>query len=360
MVILLRCIDLNIDPRVQKYVDFYEKNNIEYKLIGWNRSNKELYKKNTEYFNLPAEYGGGIKNLFKRIRWTLYLTKTLIKYKDEYNTIHACDFDTAIPSLLMKLYNKKLIFDVFDWIDDVGNPLKKVVFHLQKFAAKHSDTIILCDEKRREQIQIKHDNIIILPNIPSEIDLENYDKKIPLEISDNIVISYVGVFDRNRNIEKLLNVVSKNKNIILNIAGFGALEELIVLYAKENFNINYFGKVIHQKGLEIMKKSDLIYAMYCTNVRNHKYAAPNKYYEAMMLGKAIITTKNTLVGNNVLENKTGFVIGESEQELEDLLKSKSIKEDILIYSDNAKKCWENKYKNYVNKFMKNEYYKNII
>ncbi|MCR6513717.1 MAG: glycosyltransferase [Clostridium chrysemydis] len=359
MVILLRCIDLNIDPRVQKYVDFYEKKNIKYKLIGWNRSVEKVYKKNTEYFNLPAEYGGGIKNLFKRIKWTIFIIKTLIKYKDKYNTIHACDFDTAIPSIFMKLYNKKIVFDVFDWIDNDRNPIKKIIFHLQKFTAKHSDTIILCDEKRKEQIEINHDNIIILPNIPPEIRLNEFDENLIVN-TNSITISYVGIFDRNRNIEVLLSVVSKNKNITLNIAGFGALEELIVNYSEKNENINYFGKVVHEKSLEIMKKSDVIFAMYCTNVKNHKYAAPNKYYEALMLGKAIITTKNTLVGNNVLENEVGFVIGEDEKDLEELLNSKDLKENIIVCSENAKVCWEEKYKNYVDQFMNNEYYKNII
>ena len=65
IVILLRGIDLNPDPRVEKYVNFYKKNNIEYKLVGWNRGKSRIKKDNTIFFELEAPYGLGTKNLVK-------------------------------------------------------------------------------------------------------------------------------------------------------------------------------------------------------------------------------------------------------------------------------------------------------
>ena len=38
MIILLRSDDLNPDPRVEKYVNFFKEKTLEYLLIGWNRS----------------------------------------------------------------------------------------------------------------------------------------------------------------------------------------------------------------------------------------------------------------------------------------------------------------------------------
>ena len=116
MVILLRCNDLNPDPRVDKYIDYYESNGIKYKLIGWNRGNEKIVKKNTIFYEEKAVYGGKSKNIIKKIKWGLFLIKELIINLKEYEVIHACDVDTAFPALIMKLFGKKIVFDVFDWI----------------------------------------------------------------------------------------------------------------------------------------------------------------------------------------------------------------------------------------------------
>ena len=351
MVILLRGIDLNPDPRVEKYVEYYKKNNIVYKLVGWNRSNLKIVKENTIFYNLVAPYGLREKNLINRIKWTGFIIKTLYKERNNYKVIHACDFDTAIPAVIFKIFGKKVIFDVFDWIDKENSILTNIIYKLQVLSAKRSDCLIICDELRKKQMNINHNNIIVMPNIP-DIEFEKYEY---LNKKENICISYVGVFDSNRNIELLLEYVSLNKNITLNIAGFGALEDLVKQYSKEYNNIIFHGKVTYDEGLKIMYESDLIYAAYCTNIRNHIFAAPNKYYEALMLGKPIITTVGTLVGDKVKKYNTGFVIGETIEDIDSIFKNKDLKNDISKYSKNAEQLWQNKYKNYIKEFMENKY-----
>lgn len=359
MIILLRCNDLSPDPRVDKYVKFYNDRNIKYILVGWNRSGVKIEKENTIYFEEKAEYGARAKNIIKKIKWNIFLINTLFKKRDKYETIHACDFDTVLPALVMKIFNKNIIFDVFDWIGNSnlsGIPIiEYMIKNLERFAANKSDYIIICEEGRKEQMNIKNENIFVLPNIPyikkETLSNINFNKRI----DKSITISYVGVFDKSRNIEHLLQLASSNPNITLNIAGFGALQDIVENYSKKNKNINYYGKVNYDKSLEIMKKSDIIAAMYCKNVHNHIYAAPNKYYEALMLNKPIITTKGTLIGNNVEKNKVGFVIDEEYEDLADIFKDKKLEEKIEEYSKKAALLWNEHFKNYVNKFMNNEY-----
>jgi len=47
-----------------------------------------------------------------------------------------------------------------------------------------------------------------------------------------------------------------------------------------------------------------MFAVYDPAVPNHRYSAPNKVYEAMMLGKPLIVAKNT--GFDVLIEKEGI------------------------------------------------------
>ena len=155
--------------------------------------------------------------------------------------------------------------------------------------------------------------------------------------------------------ENLLDCVSQDQSIKLNIAGFGVLSTLIEEYASKCSNITCWGRVEYNIGQTILKNSDLMAAMYHTTSPLHKFAAPNKYYESLMLQVPLITTQNTLVGDKVKKFDTGFVLDESKESLLNLLKNKETKSSSKTKADNCKTVWENIYCNYFNSFMQSEY-----
>jgi glycosyltransferase involved in cell wall biosynthesis len=123
-------------------------------------------------------------------------------------------------------------------------------------------------------------------------------------------------------------------------------------------NIKYFGKVSYKDGMNIMYNSDLIYAMYCKTNPNHLYAAPNKYYEALMLGKPILSTIGISIATKILKYDIGYVINETESDLISLIKVLS-KEDMYYKGKMAHDLWNLKFKNYTANFLYNEYPKLI-
>lgn len=56
-------------------------------------------------------------------------------------------------------------------------------------------------------------------------------------------------------------------------------------------------------------------AIYDPKVPNHRYAAPNKFYEALMLGKPIVMAKNTGFDEIIEENNIGCLIEYSKSGL---------------------------------------------
>ena len=60
-------------------------------------------------------------------------------------------------------------------------------------------------------------------------------------------------------------------------------------------------------------------AIYDPLIGNHYYAAPNKFYEALMLGKPLIMVENTGMDNVVSENNIGKVIEYNIEELSDAI-----------------------------------------
>ena len=103
-----------------------------------------------------------------------------------------------------------------------------------------------------------------------------------------------------------------------------------------------------------MNSSDLILAIYETDIPNHIYAAPNKYYEGLYLGKPILTTIGTFVGEKTEKLKTGFSIGETFDDYNSFFSTIS-KETFITTGNKASELWETNYSNYVNRFMNNKY-----
>lgn len=304
------------------------------------------------FFEKKAEYGKGIYNIHNKILWMFYVMFYTIKLRKEYSVIHACDLDAILPSFLIgKLFKKRIIFDVFDRTGSLekNNLFVNIINKLEDYCYKHSDMVILCEEERKKQTKETNPNILIIPNIPNEVEqfdeeIENTLKKQKETYKYNL--SYVGVFDYNRGIEDLLSYVGGKKDIFLNIAGFGSLEDTVKKYADKYSNIRFWGRVDYISGQTIMKNSDIIVAMYYLSNPVHKFAAPNKYYESLALGVPILTTEDTLVGNKVLNYKTGFVIKEGENSIADFFEIPNLKSLILDAQIACKSTWENIYKNY--------------
>ena len=365
MIALLRCNAISNDPRVKKYLNYIEEKNIDYHILGWDRNEENLELRNCTFFKRKSGYNvGGIKAAWNRILWMWFCFKELSRIKP--NFIHGCDLDSAFPAVMYKIFRNrrvKVLFDVFDWFSATLYNQPKIITlafkAMESLTTKHSDHILICEKEREDQIPYDvSDKIDILPNIPMVRDESTfkYKDKSLMFPNENITISYVGGLYGERFLDELLDIAEKGYVNLL-IAGFGddRIEKRCVEISKKE-NVKYLGGVSYELGLHIAFHSDVIYAMYCKTNPNHIYAAPNKYYEAMLLGKPIITTEGTIVGEKVKINNTGFVVNEDKLELENLLLAlKSMPEVILQNGENAKKLWETEFSTYTIDFLQNKY-----
>lgn len=360
MILLIRDNEC-FEPRIKNYLRYFDTHNIPYHVIAWNRNGTAKPDEHIVFYQRRAEYGKRIANIPNKIGWMFFAMKEIWRNRKDCHAIHACDIDGILPALLIgKLLKKKIVFDIFDWISSLTGKgaVYKLVEWLQNFCYKHSDAVILCEEERKAQAKATNDNVLIIPNIPNEKtafdeatlektaeDLHNYD----------YVVSYVGVFDRDRGLENLLDVISQCPNIKLNIAGFGVLDELIQDYASRWDNITCWGRVEYAVGQAIQKNSSMISAMYHLTSPLHKFAAPNKYYESLLLGVPMITTENTLVGSKVSKHDTGFVLDETSHSLLMLFQRDDLEQQITTKKENCNHIWESVYKTYYEDYMTNYY-----
>ena len=174
--------------------------------------------------------------------------------------------------------------------------------------------------------------------------------------NDKITLSYVGWFGLGRFLDELLMLVEDGYFNLL-IAGYGnkELEEKCSILQSKGL-IKYYGRVDYRTGLNIQYNADMVYAMYCKVTNNHIYAAPNKYYEAMFLGKPLLTTNGIIIGDKVTKLQTGYAVEETIKDFINLINMLD-KADMKRRGENARMLWKNEYKNYTRRFLENEYLK---
>lgn len=352
MIALLRSTDGNPDSRFEKYVDYLTRINKPFITLCWDRKGNKTETSNAYYYKRPSTYGKRYGNIGGLFGFNSFLFKTLWKNRSRYTVIHACDFDTVIPAILIHiLLRKKVIYDIFDWYVDSRNVkgiLKWAIYAQEFLNIKMSEVVIICEEERRKQIIFKPKKLWILPNIPN---FKNQQPVMPK--NGKLTIGYVGILASGRGLENLINYAKENRNINLKIGGFGTLETMLLDVDKYS-NITYYGSVPYVKALEILNSVDIVYAMYQKINKNHILAAPNKYYEGLYLGKPIITTAGTIVGDKTTKYNTGFVIEESYEDLTRLLSTINGNE-VERFGQNAKALWNEKYSTYVEDFFNNTY-----
>lgn len=321
---------------------------------------KPFYYKNHLIANyelqLKAEMAKGAKNIFQLILYQLCVLVWLLKNRESYEIIHAFDLDAGIPALLSSRFLKKFfVYHIADFYVDsrqgIPSFLKDVVKKLEYIVISKADATIICTEERKRQIEnSKPKKLYVVYNSPVEQyrfdDKRKFYEKTEKD-KDKLTIGYVGTLSERRFIKEALNVVKNNTKFILKIAGFGPLEQLVKETAESCENVRYFGKINYEDALNLYAQCDVMFAMYDPNLPNHRYSAPNKVYEAMMLGKPIIVAKGTGIDKLVENERIGFSINYNEKDFQDILEyileNKQVLSEIMERSEKVfeKYSWPN-------------------
>ena len=316
-ILFIRTNPINPDNRVQKSAFSLSKLNTKVSILAWDRdrnidSIEEVNNIKIHRIGIKSTYGAGLKIIFQLMKFQIKELIFLFKNRKNIDCIHACDFDTILPAFLIaKIYKKILIYDIFDYYVDtfqVPKLLKPFIKYIDSIVINNVDACIICSKQRIKQINpAKPKNLGIVHNSPDNFVLKN-NFQLKSNAKNKIKIAYVGIFSYDRYLEDLLELISKNQHLELHIAGFGILQNIVEKYATNSKNIYFYGKIPYSSTLELESKCDIITALYSPKIKNHIFAAPNKFYESLMLGKPIIMIKNTGMSEVVESNNIGEVI----------------------------------------------------
>lgn len=334
-IVFIRSNPVDPDPRVEKEVNALLKAGHSVTILAWDRSAEYRLKEselhlqngtaNIYRFGIPAIFGGGMKrNLIPLLKFQLSIYQWLNKNIDSFDAIHACDFDTAFTSSKVAFkYKKKFIYDIFDYYVDAFNVPSKIKALIEKkdqTIMNNADAVIICTEKRKEQIAgANPQKLVVIHNTPPSYSKE---KLRTLNLSkDKVKIVYVGILDEGRLIKETAEIVKSNLDYEYHVAGFGRLAPLLEEMSMKYNNIFFYGKIPHKQALELEYNCDIMTAIYDPTNPNNYYAAPNKFYEALMLGKPLIMVKNTGNDEFFIENDLGVLIEYNIESLKEGIRS---------------------------------------
>lgn len=351
MVVILRSIHASVDSRLTRYIMALEKVEKDVLVIQWARGGIGLLPaKRTRFssFSMRAGLGGGWKNALALIIWMIWCFWILTKERKNIEVVHAIDLDTVLPALLFsKIFRKKLIFDIYDSYGDarsMGGAGRKIVDAIERFAALHSQHVILPDMCRRSQVPDGVRDVRIIENVPCE-----YDEQTSRFAGDSprVKLAYVGILEEHhRGLEDLLAVVARYpEKVELQIAGFGPLEKKCSAAMQDHKNIHFHGAVTPRQAIELMAGCDVVIGMYYRTKEHHSKATPNKYYEHLMLSKALLTTKGTPPGQKVEAGLSGWALEEGEAALGKLFDTVT-QEECWKLGNNASEKWKSDYADY--------------
>jgi len=316
-ILITRSNPISPDPRVEKIGRALISAGYSVQALGWDRSGNFPTKENRDGVpvnRLPirAEYGKGVGNLPQLMRWQWGLWRWLIQHHTEYEVIHACDFDTILPAIWMKtFYGKHVIYDIFDFYSDHlrATPVwvKNIIRQLDLWAIGKVDALILVDDTRIDQVARSKPHITsIIYNSPEDLK-EKYSTP-DKSTKGNLRLAYVGLLQVERGLLQILLVLRNHPEWYLDLAGFGGDEDKILGAANGMPNIHWYGRVSYQQAIQLNAAADVMFATYDPAIPNHKYASPNKIFEAMMLGKPIIVAAGTNMDRIIAETDCGCIV----------------------------------------------------
>lgn len=350
-IILVRSNSISKGPSYDRAAASLSRNGHEVTYLGWDRDNE--YPKTEDNglytihrFQMKAPHGSFLLMLYLPF-WWLYEFYFLIR--NNADVIHACDFDTLIPAITVKiLKRKKLCYTIYDFYADnlpasVPNSIRLGISIAEKFFAQYTDVTFLVSDAQKSQIAgAKVKNLEIIYNTPD--DITNQVQVTTLK-NESFLIFYAGSLSSLRGLKLLCKIVDEFDDIKLVLAGSEIAEYDLNNMVEKSNNIEFMGWMNHDEVLKWTLKSDMLFAFYDPKIPNNRYASPNKLFEAMMCAKPIVVNSETTAAKMVEDNNCGMTTPyNDENALRSLiLKLKDNPHLRKMLGSNGRKAYEKKY-----------------
>mgnify|MGYP000574967922 CR=1 FL=1 len=300
-------------------------------------------KKIFHRFSLP---GKGRRDYLGVLSWLARIGAELLSGR--YALVQCSDVICLAPCLLFKpILGYRLVMDIRDPIAAAAEgrwrKFRPLLSWLEEAGERLADAIVIVDENRRQYLPetiAKSEKVVVVRNLP----LRDYHCDIGAvpRPAGRIVINYSGYLSERRGLRMLSRLVGTMETASLEVVG-ETRDAQVLKTLSSTKNIKMIGRVPHKEALRHMASSHLVALLYDPSYEANQVAAPNKFYEALMLGRACVTCNGTPMAKVVESHDCGYVIEYDNDE-----QLRAVCEHILADSNslarkerNARKYYEN-------------------
>jgi len=289
-------------------------------VIGWERwgafpplNGKSNYRLKKFRLSVPPS---SLKVAFYLPVWWLFVMLQLLT--GQWDVVHAIDFDTFVPALLMaKIKRKPIVYDIADFYADmIGFPIlpglsRKISAKIDKALMKFADVIILPDESRIEQVGLDTSKkpVVIVNNSPDQ-DILNGIVRESLK-DKRFTIFYGGGVTKERGIIEICLAVKDLHDVQLVIMGpcppSFATELREMCKNVDNVRL-HLGFMPYKEVIAETLNAHLLIGLYDPAVPNNRFASPNKLFEAMMCEKPIVVSDGSSMTEIVRSENCGVIV----------------------------------------------------
>lgn len=295
---------------------------------------KEELVNNVKIIPLPT-----FKNRFTRIFFKPFVAFYL-SLKTKANLFHFHDPELIPIGLLLKIFGKKVIYDVHEdvssqilykyWIHKkLRIPISVAFKTFESFAAKFFDGIVTATPHIKSIFIKKNKNTCNVNNYPIKEESVDYDF-INIKKKNERVLCYIGGISKERGIFEVLKAL-EGTDIKLHLAGSVSPKNLLKALEKEKGwkNVVYFGLVSRPEAASILSNSRI---GICTfhPIEAHIHAVPNKIFEYMNAGVPVIVSRFHCWEELLRDTDNAFFV--------DPLNPNEIREAVKALIEDEKKC----------------------
>lgn len=307
-IAFVRSAPLSVTPAVDRYAQFLRSSGFAGAMWGVElnfQNGREPPPHFEKVFRLSVRFGSVPERLWALVRWQFYLTWQLVCLRP--SVIQYSDAFSALPALLASRFvGSRLVFDIRDnarmalshW-----GILGKVAGIIEDAAALRSDAVVVVSEPLRRELPARaQKDAIVVPNAPGR----DAGRPVDRPADGALRVNLAGFVSWRRNLRALCEAAAASGSVHLDIYGAVADSESWRILREYGF-----GEVVvlpHRAALERMAEADVVALMYDPGIEINRFAAPNKYYEALMLGKPIVCAKGMRMESELENRKCGVAV----------------------------------------------------
>lgn len=318
-LILVRAANFDVTPAIPRAIDAGATVFAGFRILSWDRAGSDgspaplPERVELEYFDLPTP-PRSIRTVIATIRYALWVLRRFLHLRPRF--VQVCDFESALAAAIASCVTRlRFIYDMRDPVADsymMPRAFRRLLYALDWLVMARASAFVVPAAERLPYLgRWGHQRPVAVVRNTCEDHLERLRlpptlRRRPAE--DTVRIACLGYLVPSRGADWLLDVCDiqavRLELVVAGVCRSDALRQRLRVAS----GVQWFGKLPRLEALGLMRDADAVALLYDPRVPVNRMAAPNKFYEALMVGRPVLVSRGMMQAGEVEREGLGFVV----------------------------------------------------